>query len=185
MAIEADIHKRINQLLRALEQRRTELIGQLDQITQQKLKSVAAQKDEIELLQTQLNSCLEYVEGSLKTGTGAEILAMKTTVVKQIQGIITEINPDSLIPRQKADMKFIPDDADQICQIYGSVRVTDHVDPTKCYSTGDGLKTAAVGEQAAVSVHMVNTEAKECSLPVKISLPNWYAAEMVLLSNVM
>ena len=166
MDIEADIHKRINQLLRALEQRRTELIGQLDQITQIKLKHLAAQKDEIELLQTQLSSCLEYVEGSLKTGSEGEILAMKAPVIKQIQGITTDVNPDSLIPQQRANMRLVPDDAEQICRKYGTV-VAEEIDPTKCYATGDGLKAATIGKEALVALHTVNTEGRECQEPVK------------------
>ena len=166
MDIEADIHKRINQLLRALEQRRTELIGQLDQITQRKLKYLAAQKDEIELLQTQLSSCLEYVEGSLKTGSEGEILAMKAPVIKQIQGITTDINPDSLVPQQRANMRLVPDDAEQICRKYGKV-VDEEFDLTKCYATGDGLKAATVAKEAVVALHIVNTEGRECQEPVK------------------
>ena len=166
MDIEADIHKRINQLLRALEQRRTELIGQLDQITQNKLKHLAAQKDEIELLQTQLSSCLEYVEGSLKTGSEGEILAMKAPVIKQIQGITTDINPDSLVPQQRANMRLVPDDAEQICRKYGKV-VDGEIDPPKCYATGDGLKAATIGKEAVVALHTVNTEGRECQEPVK------------------
>ena len=166
MDIEADIHKRINQLLRALEQRRAELIDQLDKITQQKLKRLAAQKDEIELFQTQLSSCLEYVEGSLKTGSEGEILAMKAPIIKQIQGITTDINPDSLIPQQKANMRLVPDDAEQICRNYGTV-VDEEIDPTKCYATGDGLKAATIGKEAVVALHTVNTEGRECQEPVK------------------
>ena len=164
--VEADIHKRINQLLRALEQRRTELIGQLDQITQNKLKHLAAQKDEIELLQTQLSSCLEYVEGSLKTGSEGEILAMKAPVIKQIQGITTDINPDSLAPQQRANMRLVPDDAEQICRKYGKV-VDEEIDPTKCHATGDGLKAATIGQEAVVALHTVNMEGMECPEPVK------------------
>ena len=166
MDIEADIHKRINQLLRVLEQRRTELIGQLDQITQNKLKHLAAQKDEIELLQTQLSSCLEYVEGSLKTGSEGEILAMKAPVIKQIQGITTDINPDSLVPQQRANMRLVPDDAEQICRKYGTV-VPKEIDPPKCYATGDGLKAATIGKEVTVILHTVNTEGRECQEPVK------------------
>ena len=166
MDIEANIHKRINQLLRALEQRRTELIGQLDQITQQKLKHLAAQKDEIELLQTQLSSCLEYVEGSLKTGSEGEILAMKAPIIKQIQGITTDNNPDSLAPQQRANMRLVPDDAEKICRKYGKV-VDEEIDPTKCYATGDGLKAATIGQEAVVALHTVNTKGRECQEPVK------------------
>ena len=169
MNIEADIHKRINQLLRALEQRRTELIGKLDQITQRKLKHLAAQKDEIELLQTQLSSCLEYVEGSLKTGSEGEILAMKAPVIKQIQDITTDVNPDSLVPQQRANMRLVPDDAEQICRRYGTVDA-EEVDPTKCYAIGDGLKAATIGEEANVALHTVNTEGTGVKCQPKISL---------------
>jgi len=60
--VETDIHKQIDFLHQALEQRRTELVGQLHQHTQQKLKGLAAQRDQCELIQTQLSSCLDYME---------------------------------------------------------------------------------------------------------------------------
>ena len=60
-----NIHKTIQQLQEALEVRKTELIGQLNQITQRKLKTLAAQRDQIELVQTQLSSCLDFVKESL------------------------------------------------------------------------------------------------------------------------
>ena len=60
-----NIHKTIQKLQEALEVRKTELIGQLDQITQQKLKTLAAQRGQIELVQTQLSSCLSFMKESL------------------------------------------------------------------------------------------------------------------------
>ena len=155
-AIEADIHKRVNQLLRALEQRRTELIGQLDQITQHKLGDLAAQRDKTELLQAQFSSCLEYIEGSLTTGTEEEILAMKTPVVKHIQGIIADFNPDTLPPRQDADILLIADDTASLteaCHKFADVTLL-----ARCYAVGDGLKAAMVGERATVTVHAVGRD---------------------------
>ena len=81
VATETDIDEQINQLQHSLEKRRAELKGQLDKLTQHKLKSLAVQRDQVELLHTQLASCLEYVEGSLKTGTQGEILEMKAPVL--------------------------------------------------------------------------------------------------------
>ncbi len=117
-AIEGDIHRRINQLHQSLDQRRAELVGHLDQLTPQKFKGLAAQKDQIELhvLQTQLSSCLEYVEGILKTGTEGEILAMKAPVVSQIQQIVPDINPDILHPHEMADMFLKEDDAPRLTE---------------------------------------------------------------------
>ena len=91
---------------------------------------------------------------------------MKAPVIKQIQGITTDIDPDSLVPQQRANLMLTPDDAEQICKTYGKV-VTEEIDPTKCYATGDGLKAATIGQEAIVGLHTVNTEGRECQEPVK------------------
>ena len=80
-AIEADIQRKTRQLHEAMEVRKTELIGELDEMTQQKLKTLSIQRDELELVQTRLNSCLQFVNDSLKTGSEGEILAMEKPVV--------------------------------------------------------------------------------------------------------
>ena len=168
VAIEADIHKQINRLLQALEQRRTELVGQLDQLTQQKLKGLAAQRDQCELVQTQLSSCLDYVEGSLKTSSEGELLAMKTTVLKQVQQITAEFNPNILAPEQKANMILVTNNVQELhrtCRGFAEV-VAQSVCPKKCYATGDGLKTATVGEEATVTLHAREKDGRECEEPI-------------------
>ena len=52
VAVETDIKKKIGQIHEALEVRKTMLVGQLDQITQQKLKTLSTQTDKLELIQT-------------------------------------------------------------------------------------------------------------------------------------
>ncbi len=61
-AIEANIHKEIDEQHRLLDQRRAELVGELEMLTQQKLKDLAAQRDQVEITQVKLTSCLEYAE---------------------------------------------------------------------------------------------------------------------------
>ena len=100
-----------NLCIKPLEQRRIELVGQLLRLTQQKLKGLAAQRDQCELVQTQLSSCLDYVEGSLKTGSEGEILAMKTPVLKQIGQIAAEFNPHTLAPEQEANIQLLADES--------------------------------------------------------------------------
>ena len=168
VAIEADIHKQINELLQALEQRRTELVGQLDKLTQQKLKGLAAQRDQCELVQTQLSSCLDYVEGSLKTSGEGEILAMKSTVLKQVQQITAEFNPNTLAPEQKANMFLVTNNAHELhrtCRGFAEV-VAQSICPEKCYATGDGLKTATVGEEATVTLHARDKDGREYEEPI-------------------
>jgi len=154
-------------LQEALEVRKTELIGQLDQITQRKLKILAAQKDQIELVQAQLSSCLDFVKESLRTGSEGEILAMKKPVVKQVEEITTEFKAEVLVPQERADIRFsasIPE-LTKTCQQFGQV-YSHPVSPERCYATGKGLKVATVGEQATAIVYAVDTDGKECEQPL-------------------
>ena len=166
MAIEANIHKTIRQLQEALEERKTELIGQLDQLTQQKMKSLAAQRDEFELVQTRLSSCLHFVSESLRTGSQAEILAAKKPVVQQIEEMTAEFKPELLVPAEQADLKFTATaELTLACSQFGKV-YAHPVSPDKFHATGKGLEAATVGEQATATVHAVNTEGQECEEPL-------------------
>ena len=144
-----NINKTIRQLQEALEVRKTELIGQLDQITQRKLKTLAAQRDQMELVQTQLSSCLDFVKESLRTGSEGEILAMKKPVVKQVEEITAEFKADVLVPQERAYIRFSASTPEltQTCQQFGQV-YSHPVSPERCFATGKGVKVATIGEQA-------------------------------------
>ena len=168
VATETDIDEQINQLQQSLEKRRTELKGQLDKLTQHKLKGLAAQRDQVELLHTQLASCLEYVEGSLKTGTQGEILEMKAPVLKNIQQMTAEFKPDTLVPKEEADMLLISDDIPDLnracCEVAEVVQ--GHVAcARKSYVSGEGKKTT-VGEPTTVTFHAIDRYGKECQKTV-------------------
>ena len=162
-----NIHKTIRQLQEALEVRKTELIGQLDQITQQKLKTLAAQRDQIELVQTQLSSCLEFVKESMRTGSEGEILAMKKPVVKQVEEITAEFKAEVLVPQERADIRFSASTPEltQTCQQFGKI-YSCPVSPERCYATGKGLEVATVGEPATAVLHVIDTDGKECEQPL-------------------
>ncbi len=78
VTIEASIHDTIRRLHEILDVRKTELIGQLHQMIQRKLKDIASQRDQMETIQAQLNSCIQFVTDSLKRGSQGEVLKMKT-----------------------------------------------------------------------------------------------------------
>ena len=166
MAIEANIHKTIRRLQEALEERKTELIGELDQLTQHKVKNLAAQRDEFELVQTRLSSCLDFVSESLRTGSQAEILAAKKPVVQQIEEMTAEFKPELLVPAEQADLKFAANsELTLACSHFGKV-YAHPVSPDKCHATGKGLEVATVGEQATATVHALNAEGQECEKPL-------------------
>ena len=170
MAIKVEIDKTFQQLQEALEERKTELIGRLDQLTQQKQKSLTAQKGEFELIQTRLSSCYRFVSESLRTGSEAEILGMKKPVVQQITEMTAEFKPDVLALVEQADLKLTTTtELLPACKQFGKV-YTHPVCPEKCRATGKGLETATVGEQATATLHVVDTEGKECQkLMVEVS----------------
>ena len=166
-ALVGNIHKTIRQLHEALEVRETELIGQLDHITQKKLKTLAAQRDQIELVETQLSSCLDFVKESLRTGSEGEILAMKKPVVKQVEEITAEFKAEVLVSQERADIRFSASTPEltQTCQQFGKI-YTCPASPERCYATGKGLEVATVGEQATATLHAMDADGKECEQPL-------------------
>ena len=143
-----------------------ELISQLDRITEQKLKGLAAQRDQFELDQTQLSSCFDIVSASLRTGSEGEILAMMKPVMKQIKGVTPQFRPDALVPGEQADTRFTSSaEVSAACQQFGKV-YTRPVSPEKCYATGIGLKVATVREETTATLLVVDQEGRECDIPV-------------------
>ena len=166
-AIEADIQRKVGQLHEAIVVRKAALIGQLDQMTQQKLKTLSIQRDEFELVQTRLNSCLQFVSDSLKTGSEGEILAMEKLVVQQVKETCAEFDTSKLAPQEQADMALTASsELLPACQQFGQVR--SGVCPEKCYATGKGLEVATVGEQNTVSVHAINVVGSKCAKPLPL-----------------
>ena len=167
-AIEANIHDNIGQLHEVLEVRRTELIGQLHEAIQRKLKSLAVQRDEIETIQAQLSSCLEFTRESLKTSNHEDILMMKTNIVNQVNELTTPFPPDILEPNTEADVKFlVSPDVTDMCQTYGEIFPPKSPDPSKCQATGKGLETAMVGERTIVVTQIINFDGKPCDELIK------------------
>ena len=167
--IETQIQRSIQQLHAALEARKEDLITQLGQVTQQKLKSLAAQRDQLELVATRLKSCRDFVQETLRTGSEGEILAVKKPVTEQVKEMGAEFNPESLVPEDQADMKFIHSQTEltRACQQFGNIRA--HSVCPKCHTTGPGTKVAMVGERATATLHAMDQEGRECHDPVEVT----------------
>ena len=123
--LEAEIHKEIDEQHLLLDQRRTELVGELEMMTQQKLKDLATQKDQVEITQVKLASCLEYAEVAFETGTECEVLEMKAPALKRIEQILTEFDQDTIQPEIDTKMKLITNGKEQLkksCKSYLRIR---------------------------------------------------------------
>ena len=168
-AIKVEIHQSIELLQLSLDQREKFLFQQLEEATQHKMKSLAAQRDQLELVATRLKSCQQFVQESLKTGSQGEILMMKS-VVDSIKKITAEIESvvDVHVP---ADLKFShsEDELTQTFQKFGKVFFSSQAFPEKCCAEGSGLQVAKVRETATATVYVVDQEGTECQRPVEVS----------------
>ena len=132
----------VQQLHELLEVRKAELIRQLDQQIQMKMKNLAAQKDGVETVETQLVSCLSFVKKSLRTGSQGEVMKMKKAVMKQIKEMTDNFIPDMLPPCEPANVKFVASpELFQACQQFGQVYLYQ-ASPEKCYVAGKCLASA-------------------------------------------
>ena len=179
-AIEDKVHVTFRRLREVLTVRETELIGHLHQMTQAKLKGLAAQSDQIETTLSQLNSCLHFMRESLRTGNESDMLMTKANTVQQVNELTTPFKQDILKPNTEADMIFSAlADMTAMCQDYGQVLSPDLLDPSNCQVTGKGVEEAAkVMETSTVLLQAVNYGSKsyrkliqslECELESEIT----------------
>ncbi len=168
VTIEANIHDNIRRLHDILDVRKTELIGQLHQMIQRKLKTLATQRDHMETIQAQLSSCIHFVNESLKTSSQGEVMKMKTTIGKQVKELTTPFQPDLLKPNTEADVvfSFSPDIAAE-CHKYGIVYSHGSPDPSQFHATGKGLEVAVVGEKSAAVMDAISYNGAPCEKPIQ------------------
>ena len=166
-AVVAEIRTAMAHLRQALEARETELVGVAEQTAQQKLKTLAAQRDGFELQLGQLRSCQGFVEESRRTCSQGEILRMKSPLVKQVNDLTGSFKPQTLGLAEQADMVFAHSLPELVktCQQFGKV-LCSQVCPEKCCASGKGIKVATRGQTAAVSVEALDSEGEAYLRPV-------------------
>ena len=171
-AIEDNIHITFRRLRDALTVRETELIGQLHQVTQDKMKDLAAQTNQMETILAKLDSCLHFMRESLKAGNESDVLTMKMKAVDQVKALTTPFQPDMLKPNTEADMVFTTlAEMTAMCQNYGKISAPGLPDPKHCYITGKGvIPVATTGRKCEVIVQVVTFDGKPYEKPIKLLL---------------
>ena len=166
-AVVAEIHTAMAALRQVLEARETDLVGQAEQTAQQKLKTLAAQRDGFGLQLGQLRSCHDFVEESRRTCSQGEILGMKSPLVKQINDLTGTFKPEALALAEQADVRFAHSLPELVktCQQFGKV-YCHPVCPEKCRALGEGIKVATRGQTVTVSVEALDREGEAYLKPV-------------------
>ena len=168
-ATAVNIHVTFRRLREVLNVRETELIDQLDCATQEKLKGLAAQRDQIETTLALLCSCLHFIRESLKPGNEEDVLMMKTNTANQVDELTTPFQPDMLEPNTKADMIFSAlADLTASCENYGQVFSPGSPDPSKCHITGNGPDLKLSLETSTAILQVINFEGEACKVPIKV-----------------
>ena len=171
MTIEADIHRNFDQtqFCTAMDLRRAELIHQLQQMTQEKLKALAVQRNQIETQLARVSSCLGFIKESLDTEHQKDMLIMKTGIFQQVKELTTPFPSDKLKPNTEADMAFSTlEDISATCQKYGQITSTSQPDPSKCYAVGKGIESATVGEISTIVLQAIDFKCQPCKKPVQL-----------------
>ena len=168
-AINTSIQDTIEQTCEILHARKTKLMTLVNEITQGKFKGLAVQRDLMETIQAQLNSCLDFVRESLKTSVPEEMLMMRTNIVKQVKEL-TSIQPNLLQPDIEADIEvsFPLYEMMAMCQNYGQVCTEGVPDPLKCHALGKGLETAVVGEESTFIVITTDFKGHPCTKSINL-----------------
>ena len=83
-----------------------QLIETVNSIAQYKLQLLGQQREEAELALVQLKSCKEFVEKSLEIGSQQQILSEKKSMIKGMEIVSTQINPDVFQPVEEANIVF-------------------------------------------------------------------------------
>ena len=96
-ATEDIIHETSRRLQEAINVREAQLIDQLDQMTREKLKRLAVQRDQTETTLAQLYSCIQHMK-SQRQENEDDALMMKSNTMEQMKELTTPFQEDILKP---------------------------------------------------------------------------------------
>ena len=179
LVIEEDIHCTFVHIQEVLACRENELISQLDQMTQEKLSALAAQKEQILTILAQQRSCLTLARDALKKENRQEALVTRERMVEKIRGGYATLDGDLLKPTAQADMRFSAlNNIDEECGNYGLVLSTNVPDPSKCHVTNTSFAEALVGTKCLAILHTLNPEGNPCEELVKCVVEGELVSEL-------
>lgn len=159
----AHINSDITKMQAALEQRKKELKNEVDRIACEKQQALAAQKEKLQLVQSQLSNYLKVVSQVLRKGSNRQLLTMRRAVEQRVAEIAAEYSQIQITPVEVANLQFVPDEAMlEMCENFGHV-FSSSVDPGKCFAQGEGLEWAVVGETASVTLTVITQDEERCT----------------------
>ena len=164
-AIEAEIHCKIASLHKVLDDRLLELLSDLNLLTEQKLSSLKAEKDRVNLKLCPLVEFRDNMKESICTSSRHKLLKEKKIISKSLQQKLSLCQSvETVSVETKVDMTFScsPYVSDN-CRNYGNVYAPDRPHPYKCRAEGEGLEKAVVGVPTAVDLTVLDYCGEICN----------------------
>ena len=166
VGIEENVCTTFTQLHEILKIREVEVIRQLHQTAQSKLKILASQSDRTETTLAQYSGCLHFMKESLKTDNedDTHVLMAKTNTINKAKKLCAPFEADFLKPDTEADMLFLASaEMMKEYQDYGQIIATGSPNPSKCrHITSHGVDAVVIDESYTAIVQVVNYASKPC-----------------------
>ena len=136
----------IDQIVRS----RIHLSQQVDTIVQQKTHTLRAQKQQAQIIHTQLKTCQETIEHNLKEWHKQQILAEKQEMLKKMKTAIRNVNANAFVLTEKANIEL--DKAKQIQTEIGTISSTTYGKatlkvPAPCFAKQRSTATLSLQSQ--------------------------------------
>ena len=139
--VESQIRDSMSEIRRILDVRKAELLDQLNEIADRKMKALEAQKREVASTHAQLSGALAFIRENNTDAEGGGRLVLRTN---------TPLDPESLMPTTEANITFeASSDVVEACQKFGEVSIAG----TRRGRHADGRSARAkCGHQACTCV---------------------------------
>ena len=104
--IKEQIHAHAQQLIDQVQRFERHLLQQVDTVVQQKRHLLTKQREQAERVHSQLKTCQDMVEQSLKEWSQLQVMMEKENMLYQIKTVSKNVDPKVFQPIEEADTKF-------------------------------------------------------------------------------
>ena len=167
-AIAANISGNVETIHQVIEEKKAELLGELNHMTQKKMKGLAVHRDQLETTQVQLSTSLDFVKERLTSSSQGEILKMKATMINEVEELTAAFKPEETAVKAEIDMTFtISPNIISACKNFGQLYQSRSLDPSKSFVIGQALRKAVVREKSSANLHAINFEGEACEVEIE------------------
>ena len=156
-AVVTEIRTATTNLRQVIEARERELVSRAEHMTQQKIKTLVAQRNRFEEQLEKLKRSHDSVEKQRYTGSQGKILSRKSSLLKQVNDLADSLKPENFPLAVQADM-FLTHNLPELmnaCQEFGNV-YCHPVCPDRCHASCEGIKVITRGKEVVFSVAVLD-----------------------------